>query len=255
MRQVTSEAAIEPQYDGPDRPARTLALEVFERLRADILSSQLPPGKKLRFEELRKAYGVGLSPLREALSRLAENRLVVATGQRGFRVPSVSVQDFMDIAMVRKEIEDFALRHSIKNGDDAWEARLVAAHYKMNLVAKSGKEVSEEVWERRHREFHYTLVSCCNSPCLLHLHGLLNDLFDRYRRLSLPADLWKAPRTLMHQRIVDAALARNADLAAGLLADHIDDATKLIVDNFQSVDRRRKPAKASAKRPRRARAS
>lgn len=252
MARATSNAAeAEPFYDTADRPARTLAIEVFEKLRADILSSQLPPGKKLRFEELRKAYGVGLSPLREALSRLAENRLVVATGQRGFRVPSVSVQDFMDIAMVRKEIEDFALRLSIKNGDDAWEARVVAAHYKMNLLAKTGKEHGEDVWERRHREFHYTLVSCCNSPCLLHLHGLLNDLFDRYRRRALPNHLWSAARTLMHQRIVDAALARDADAAANLLADHIDQATKLVVDNFQTGDRRRKPQKVRAKKPRR----
>lgn len=236
-----------PYADG-ERPPRTLAIEVFEKLRADILSSQLPPGKKLRFEELRKTYGVGLSPLREALSRLAENRLVVTTGQRGFRVPSVSVQDFLDITMVRKQIEDFALRLSIKNGDDAWEARVVAAHYRMNLLAKSGKHIPEEVWERRHREFHYALVSCCNSPCLLHLHGLLNDLFDRYRRLSLPTHLSSAPRTLMHQRIVDAALAHKVEQAVRLLADHIDEAAKLIIDNFPTTERRKKTTKRPSKR-------
>ena len=101
--------------------SRTLANETFEKLRADILSTSLPPGMKLRFDDLREAYKVGLSPLREALSRLAENRLVVATGQRGFRVPSVSVRDILDIAMVRKEVEGLALRLSITNGDDAWE--------------------------------------------------------------------------------------------------------------------------------------
>lgn len=136
-----------PPYPGREPQSRTLANEVFEKLRADILSMSLPPGTKLRFDDLREAYGVGLSPLREALSRLAENRLVVATGQRGFRVPLVSVEDILDIAMVRKQIEGLALRLSIQNGDDVWEARVVAARHKVTLLEKAGKNVAEDVWE------------------------------------------------------------------------------------------------------------
>lgn len=120
---------------------------MFEKLRADILSSRLAPGMKLRFDDLRNTYGVGLSPLREALSRLAESRLVVSTGQRGFRVPSISIDDILDIAMVRKEIEGFALSLSIKQGDDAWEARLVGAHHRIALLEKAGRTVPEDVWE------------------------------------------------------------------------------------------------------------
>lgn len=218
----------------------TLGGEVFEKIRADILSSRLQPGTKLRFQSLRDAYGVGLSPLREALSRLAENRLVVATGQRGFRVATVSVHDILDISMVRKEIEGLALRLSIQNGDDSWEARIVAAHHRVILVEKAGKQVNEEAWEQRHREFHYELVSCCNSPCLLHLHQLLSDLFDRYRRLSTQSDLPGARRSLMHQKIVDAALSRNVDLTVTLMAAHIDEATKLIVDALSRSEARPK---------------
>jgi GntR family carbon starvation induced transcriptional regulator len=236
-------------YPAPAEPqSRTLAIEVFEKLRADILSSRLPPGMKLRFDHLRKTYGVGLSPLREALSRLAENRLVVATGQRGFRVPTVSVHDILDIAMVRKEVEGFALSLSIKNGDDAWEARVVAGQHKMNLLQKAGKTVSEDIWESRHREFHYALVSCCQSSCLLHLHGLLSDLFDRYRRLSIDSRLPNAPRTLIHQKLSDAALNRNVNMAVKLLTDHIDEATKLIVEGLSPPEERRKVSKPTTKR-------
>ena len=65
---------------------RTLAATAFERLRADILSCKLAPGSKLPFDRLKEDYGVGLSPLREALSRLATSGLVTMEGQRGFRV-------------------------------------------------------------------------------------------------------------------------------------------------------------------------
>lgn len=219
-------------------PSRTLAIEMFEKLRADILGARFPPGTKLRFDYLRKTYKVGLSPLREALSRLAENRLVVATGQRGFRVPSVSVHDIIDIAMVRKEIEGLALRLSISNGDDAWEASVVAARHKVALLEKAGKNVAEDIWESRHREFHRTLVSACRSDCLLHLHGLLSDQFDRYRRLSAKSRLPNAPRSLVHKQILNAALTRNADLAVKLLTDHIEEATKLIVAGLSPVEQR-----------------
>lgn len=225
--------------------ARTLALEVFERLRADILSGKLAPGTKLRFEDLRSAYGVGLSPLREALSRLAENRLVVSVGQRGFRVPAVSVEEIRDIAMVRKEIEGLALRLAIQNGNDGWEGRVVAARHKLTVLERNNRDVSEDLWEFRHREFHKTLVSACNSQSLVHLHGLLCDQFDRYRRLSAKSRLPNSPRPLVHQRITDAALARDADLAVKLLHDHIDQATALIVAGLEPkavATRKRKTA-------------
>jgi DNA-binding GntR family transcriptional regulator len=249
MRQGTSDAPT--AFPAAETPSRTLAIEVFEKLRADILSSRLPPGMKLRFDDLRQTYGVGLSPLREALSRLAENRLVVATGQRGFRVPSVSVNDIMDIAMVRKEVEGLALKLSIKNGDDAWEARVVAAHHKMTLLERAGKTVAEDIWESRHREFHHMLVSCCQSPCLLHLHGLLCDQFDRYRRLSAQSRLPNMPRSLIHQRILEAALGRNVNLAVKLLVEHIDEASQLIVAGLERTQRRTKtPARGIKKRTR-----
>lgn len=234
---------VDSARHGPasETASRTLAGEMFERLRVDILSARLPPGTKLRFDYLRKTYKVGLSPLREALSRLAENRLVVATGQRGFRVPSVSAHDIIDIAMVRKEIEGLALRLSITYGDDAWEADVVAARHKVALLEKAGRNVAEDIWESRHRDFHRTLVSACQSDCLLHLHGLLSDQFDRYRRLSAKSRLPKSPRSLIHQRILDAVLNRNADLAVKLLCDHIDEATRLIVAGLS-------PAEARAKR-------
>jgi GntR family transcriptional regulator, carbon starvation induced regulator len=206
-----------------------LANNVFARLRADIISSRLAPGAKLRLIDLRETYGVGFSPLREALSRLAENRLVVAIGQRGFRVREASAQDIMDISMVRKEVEGFALRLAIQNADDLWEAQLIRAGEELATLPSLRKKPPEEVWEARHREFHHALVSACRSPCLLHLHGLLSDQFDRYRRLSAQSRLPNAPRWLIHKEIRDAALARKPEKAVKFLEDHITEATRLIV--------------------------
>lgn len=237
-----------------DTASPTLAGEVFARLRADIVSSRLAPGTKLRLNELRETYGVGFSPLREALSRLAESRLVVAIGQRGFRVPEVSAGEITDIAMVRQEVEGFALRLAIRHGDSLWEARLAAAGEKFAQLQRSGKTIAEDVWEKRHREFHYAAIAACRSPWLLHLHALLNDQFDRYRRLSAKSRLPNAPRWLSHRGIMQAALARKADKAVKLLEDHIADATQRIVlgllaaDDKQETPVRKRGAAAAGRR-------
>src|SRR4029078_799761 len=105
---------------------RTLAAAAFSRIRADILSSKLLPGTRLRFEPLKKAYGVGLSPLREALSRLVGRGLVTAEGPRGFRVEPASIEDIQDIAEVRTNVECLAFGQSIERGDDQWQADLGA---------------------------------------------------------------------------------------------------------------------------------
>ena len=55
----------------------TASADAFTLLRADIISGALQAGSRLRFIELQARYGIGTSPLREALSRLAADRLVV----------------------------------------------------------------------------------------------------------------------------------------------------------------------------------
>ena len=79
----------------------TLASDVLHRLREDIISCVLKPGEKLRFEALRDIYGVSFSTLREALSRLASEQLVVAEGQRGFSVAPISEEDLHDVTDAR----------------------------------------------------------------------------------------------------------------------------------------------------------
>lgn len=225
---------------------RTLSAAAFARIRADILSSKLLPGSRLRFESLKKAYGVGLSPLREALSRLVVSGLVTAEGQRGFRVAPASIEDIQDISYVRTNIECLAFRESIKRGDDRWQADVVAAHYRLNLLVErnSLELVDDELWEARHREFHLALLSACGSRWLLNLGSLLTDQFDRYRRLSVENSLSGKPISLEHQRIVEAALKRDADLAVRLLKDHIVHATRLIIENWHAVSKQKPHAEA-----------
>src|SRR4029077_16120586 len=76
---------------------RTVAEAIYHRLREDIVWNRLPPNAALRSDELRAPYGVGVSPLREALSRLVAEHLVTTVGQKGFRVAPVTTESVVDI--------------------------------------------------------------------------------------------------------------------------------------------------------------
>lgn len=205
----------------------TLSDTVYEKLRADIVQGRFPPSQPLRLEQLKRAYGVGFSPLREALNRLQGERLVVAAAQRGFRVRSLSVAEMWDAVESRILIETEALRRSVRQGGDDWEAQLVAGFHALSLIVRrletaEADEAALQQLERRHREFHLALISACGSDWLLDFAAKLNTETDRYRALALRAATLRRDRDVgaEHQAILDAALDRDADRAADLLAVH-----------------------------------
>src|SRR3954453_2312057 len=81
----------------------------YRRIRADILFGRLPPGRKLKLARLRNDYAASVSTLREILSRLSSEKLVVAEGQRGFEVAPVSAKNLREIAGLRQLLECKAL--------------------------------------------------------------------------------------------------------------------------------------------------
>ena len=112
-------------------PPKTLVESAYRNLRRNIIEGRLPPGEKLRIEHMKDDYGVGGATLREALSLLISDALVVSQGQRGFRVAPVSLEDLADITETRVMLEGEALRQSIARGDETWEANLMAAFHRL----------------------------------------------------------------------------------------------------------------------------
>ena len=94
----------------------TIAGQVEAQLRHDILHGNLAPGAKLNLDKLRATMNVGLSPLREAVNRLAAEGLIEAEAQRGYTVAPISVANLDEVCALRLELEPFALRRSMENG-------------------------------------------------------------------------------------------------------------------------------------------
>lgn len=227
MPSLSTFAASKAPQDEP----KTLNERIYLQLRQDILNGKLSPGAKLRFEMLKAMYSAGTSTLRESLSRLAAENLVTTEGQRGFAVAPVSIAELRDITQTRQDLESVAIRRSIAQGDDDWEAMVLAASHRLSKMTdpSTGRLVllpDENV--RRHRAFHLSLVAACGSAWLLHFIGALYDQSERYRRFSTLHAVVPRDTAAEHRDLVDAVLARDADRAVHLLCDHLDRTAEVV---------------------------
>ena len=204
----------------------TLSEKAYLAIRRDIIQGQLAAGQPLRMADLSERYAMGFSPLREALSRLQVERLVIAEALRGFKVAPLSVHEMQDAIDSRILVESDALRLSIRHGDDDWSAAIVAALYALKLQVERAADNAASIWEIefRHYAFHRALLAACQSPWRLEFFERLYAATERYRIPILVAAGKPSParRDIQaeHSALADAVLARDANTAVRLLGDH-----------------------------------
>ena len=152
------------------------------------------PGAKVRLEDIRQAFGVSWSPIREAVTRLVSEGLMVVDSQKGYRVAPAT----------RAELEE-------------------AAHHRLSKLESQRISSQEtEQWEAWHGAFHAALTQPCQSPILVQFCQQLNTIQDRYRRIFFTRHDVDRDVAREHRLITDAALERDADTACRLLSDHIE---------------------------------
>ena len=213
----------------------SITQQAYDRLRADIMSGVLEPGRKLKIEELRKLYDVGSSPVREALSLLTSDHFVERIDQRGFRVVEISAEEFEEILLARCWLEERALRESIARGDAAWEEQVLLAAHRLSRVPRSEADdqfIGSAEWEKRHKLFHMTMISACGSSMLIRFCDQLYDQNIRYRQLSGPTAYPARDVAAEHGEICEAVLARDADTAVERLMAHYTRTGRFVKDQL-----------------------
>lgn len=206
-----------------DISAASLTSQLYDRLRDDILSGVLVPGKKLPIEEIKETYGIGASAIREALSLLTSDALVERIDHRGFRVSPASREGFEELFRTRCWLEERALRESIRAGDVAWEEGIVLANF--HLVRARHAQIADRLlshddWEKRHRVLHKAFLAACQSALLVRFCDHMYDLNIRYRRIAGPPVDDARNIDAEHAAVVEAVLARDEDRSVSLLVAH-----------------------------------
>jgi GntR family transcriptional regulator, carbon starvation induced regulator len=215
----------------PETAKITLASAIYEQLRDDIITGSQPPTDKLNIRTLCERFSVGLSPVREALSRLSTEGLIQQTDRRGFSIAPVSLSELYDLTRARCWINEIGLRESIAQGDEAWEESVVLAFYRMQRtprVLPNSDLDRNPAWDSAHRQFHLKLVSGCRSDWIVNICDKLFDASERYRHWARRAGVVRSTDESEHRAIMEAAVKRDAAEAIALLNAHFQKTAQLV---------------------------
>jgi DNA-binding GntR family transcriptional regulator len=212
--------------------------QVLDDIRRRILQGDLASNARVNIASLAAELGISTGAVREALAVLEVEAFVVSEPMKGYRVKPISQEDLRSLVAARIDIENLCLADAIRNGDDAWEASIVATHYRLKrLHEKNGGDVHASTeWAAAHQAFHAALVSGCANPWLLRMHGMLYAQSERYRYLSIRITVNHRHADVEHGKLVDAVLARDIDTSQKLMSEHLSLTATALLDALTHSD-------------------
>jgi DNA-binding GntR family transcriptional regulator len=192
--------------------------QVYLSLRESIVSAELQPGRRLSENELADRLGVSRTPVREALVRLRDERLVAIVPQLGTFVTLISNDGVADAAFVREALECAAIRLATASAREEDLAELQA-----NLVAqdRAHEAGDADAFDRLDDALHHSICEASGHEIAWTLSRRANGHLDRVRRLSLPDPAYLGEMVDEHREVVAAIAARDADRAEQLLRHHL----------------------------------
>jgi DNA-binding GntR family transcriptional regulator len=222
---------------------KSLAEEVAERLREDILGVVFGPGEKLVIGALAERYGVSHIPIREALRSLESEALVEYQRGSGNVVAQASLDDLRDLYDLRRLLEGHVLRAALPHYD---AALLQQAEGCYEALIGVDPDHRDDAWWRRHEDFHWMFLQPGVTPWSERLLRLLWQSVERYQRLYalVFGDVSKANEE--HHGILEAARAGDLDTLLDTWMQHLNEKEERVAAGFtRSVEEHR----ARASRP------
>ena len=218
---ISQEHPAEATVPGPDATASEVAIKL---LRRDIVSGALEPDSKLKLRILKERYGIGGSPMREALAQLAAQGLVNQLSQKGFRVPPLEPAHLVDITRSRQLVEVEAVRLAIDHGGAEWEDEIVTSYHLLERLfhrLRGTERPDMHEFETRHQRFHRSLIAACPLRSVREFCDQLYVQATRYRLLLRRYDFTREVVVAEHRILMRAVLSRNKAEAAKALKAHI----------------------------------
>ena len=198
----------------------SLADQVFDRLENDIIQGVYAKGEILTELKLVEQLGVSRTPIREALRRLEQERLIEDTG-KGSRVLGITEDDLMDIMTIRERIEGLAAYYATINMTEEEKKELThLVDLQEFYFQKRDAERLRQVDDQFHDAICYLSRRTVFMDTLIPLHRKTR----RYRRIAME-DWDRATQTKgEHYEIYKALVSGNAELASELTTKHISNA-------------------------------
>ncbi|MBQ4550317.1 MAG: GntR family transcriptional regulator [Oscillospiraceae bacterium] len=204
----------------------SLADQVFDKLENDIIQGVYARGELLTELKLVEQLGVSRTPIREALRRLEQERLIEDTG-KGSRVLGITEEDLQDIMNIRERIEGLAAYYAAKNITPEGLAELThIVDLQEFYFSKRDKEHLRQVDD----QFHDMICTLSKRSVIADTLIPLMRKTRRYRRVAI--DNWERTTNTMneHRKMYEAIASGNAELAEELATAHIVSAKRHMIE-------------------------
>jgi len=208
----------------------SLTDKAYAELEERIVTLALPPGQVLSENALAASLGIGRTPIREALQRLAREGLIVILPRRGVMVSEINVRSQLELLRVRRELERLMAQLASKRATADEKARFKALAKEMNLCARKDDDVG---FMRLDRELNLLISRACRNEFAQRAMGLTHGLSRRfwYMHYKQVLDL---PRCAKLHAALAAAIgegdADKAKQASDELLDYIESFTRAALD-------------------------
>ncbi len=218
-----------------DSPGTTLrrtnvAQEVAAGLREEILRARLPPGSRLRQEQIAARFGVSTTPVREAFRALEAEGLVRLDPGKGVLISRPSIDSVRETYEIRAALENLAIRHAVRalTEDDLTELAW--------LLEEMDHTEDAVRWIEMNNTFHDMIYAAAGRPKLRGMILNLRDSMAGYMHSAIQGAVASGRASREHKEILTACRTRDVEAAQRAVAIHIHHTVDMAIDYLSRED-------------------
>ena len=216
----------------PVEVPRPLPDVVYHWLREQILIGELLPGTEIRQEVLARQFGTSRIPIREALSRLQAEGLIILRPRRGFAVTSLNQSEIIEIFELRMAVEEHAMRIATKERTPTDVSEVEALVEAMEAPAEAPSLRYLQQWMSTNRHFHTRLIECAHRKRVSEVALNLRDAIEPYMRIEANFNRQVGYANVEHRKIFEAFKRKDSEAAARISRKHCESTLKRLLANI-----------------------
>ncbi len=202
----------------------TLANQIYRQMKEDISNKVYQPGEKLNIKELSRKYDVSDTPVKQALLRLEEDKLVVNVPNKGMSVRAVSLEEMDDIFALRMMMDSYFIKDIISTlsfNETIRQQLLENLQAQKDYIADEAARADRELFYQLDLQFHTLYLSCVGNSKLLELSRAMNPFMYTAYQYMQQSHVRDEECVAEHEEILTAALQKDEERLKNALQAHI----------------------------------
>jgi DNA-binding GntR family transcriptional regulator len=213
----------------------SLATTAYEEIKRRIIEGVIPPGYPVLEHELAEELGISRTPVREALTRLKHEDLVVAIRRKGMFVSSLSLRDMQEIGDMLEGLEGMAVKLAAGHAGPE-DLRRLEDTVRAQEEALSREDI--QAWSAADEAFHAAILDAAKNRRIQEAAARVRALWRRQQKLTIRLRPKPTYSTECHRATLEAIKARDGERARAIDQHHRGQTNKMLIEILGSIGAR-----------------